>query len=131
MFAEAELYNLHTIPLQIIETMSFTAEVSAFMETLGPFYESVEKDEENQTTRQSSNNNCTNQLSLTVTNIDNGCLRNEERKIEASPDNEQEIPPSTKHLSIQDVDNAEKNIERDQTLDSDQENQGLNIRICS
>ena len=28
--------------------MSFTSEVSAFMETLGPFYEPVEEDEENQ-----------------------------------------------------------------------------------
>ena len=29
--------------------MSFTSEVSAFMETLGPFYEPVEEDEDNQT----------------------------------------------------------------------------------
>ena len=29
--------------------MSFTSEVSAFIETLGPFYEPVDEDEENQT----------------------------------------------------------------------------------
>lgn len=37
--------------------MSFTSEVSAFMETLGPFYEPVEEDEENQTSRRLRNAN--------------------------------------------------------------------------
>ena len=30
---------------QIIETMSFSSDVAAFMETLGPFYESVEEED--------------------------------------------------------------------------------------
>ena len=30
---------------QIIETMSFSSDVAAFMETLGPFYESIEEEE--------------------------------------------------------------------------------------
>ena len=35
---------------QIIETMSFSSDVAAFMETLGPFYESIEEenDKENE-----------------------------------------------------------------------------------
>ena len=32
---------------KIIETMSFTAEVADFMETLGPFYESIEENDSN------------------------------------------------------------------------------------
>ena len=56
---------------QIIETMSFTAEVSTFMEVLGPFYEPVHEDEENITSRRlrkeanSRNNSAETQLNYT------------------------------------------------------------------
>ena len=92
--------------------MSFTSEVSEFMETLGPFYEPVEDDEENEISKKLANVKAP---TLTQANA----LHVDKTSTEKDTDGEDlrlKTPPST--ISIEYIEDTKRSTDITDSIDS-------------
>ena len=64
--------------------MSFTSEVSAFMDTLGPFYESVEKEEEENQNNHNRNESKASNLPIEYADKQDNLLENPEVSVQSN-----------------------------------------------
>ena len=64
--------------------MSFTSEVSAFMNTLGPFYESVEKEEEENQNNHNRNESKASNLPIEYADKQDNLLENPEVSVQSN-----------------------------------------------
>ena len=92
--------------------MSFTSEVSEFMETLGPFYEPVEEDEENEISKRLANSKAPTLTQANALNMD-------KTYPEKDTDGEEfrtETLPST--ISIEYIEDTKRSIDINESIDS-------------
>ena len=92
--------------------MSFTSEVSEFMETLGPFYEPVEEDEENEISKRLANGKAPTLKHANALNVD-------KTSTEKDTDGEELRPttlPST--ISIEYIEDTKSSIDIHESMDS-------------
>ena len=92
--------------------MSFTSEVSEFMETLGPFYEPVEEDEENEISKRLANSKAPTLTQANALNVD-------KTSTEKDTDGEEfrtETLPST--ISIEYIEDTKRSIDINQSIES-------------
>ena len=92
--------------------MSFTSEVSEFMETLGPFYEPVEEDEENEISKKLAN-------IKTPTLTQDNALNVDKTSTEKDTDGDDlrlKTPPST--ISIEYIEDTKRSTDITESIDS-------------
>ena len=92
--------------------MSFTSEVSEFMETLGPFYEPVEEDEENEISKRLANSKAPTLTQANALNVD-------KTSTEKDTDGEEfrtETLPST--ISIEYIEDTKRSIDINESIES-------------
>ena len=92
--------------------MSFTSEVSEFMETLGPFYEPVEEDEENEISKRLANRKAITVTQANALDVDKESTEKDTNCEELTP----EILPST--ISIEYIEDKKKSIDMNESIDS-------------
>ena len=92
--------------------MSFTSEVSEFMETLGPFYEPVEEDEENEISKKLANGNAPTIKHANALSVD-------ETSSEKYTESE-ELRPETlsSTISIEYIEDTKRSIDINESIDS-------------
>ena len=93
--------------------MSFTSEVSAFMETLGPFYESVEKDEDNQMSIISKNHKIPGESEISGNHVDKMYLEGPERILDVQKNDENSRTENNIHISSSPTDSSNFNEDSD------------------
>ena len=92
--------------------MSFTSEVSEFMETLGPFYEPVEEDEENEISKRLANSKAPTLSQANALNVD---ITSTEKDTDGE-DLRPETLPST--ISIEYIEDTKRSIDINESIDS-------------
>ena len=101
--------------------MSFTSEVSEFMETLGPFYEPVEEDEENEISKRLANSKAPTLTQANALNVD-------KTSTEKDTDGEEfrtETLPST--ISIEYIEDTKRSIDINESIESNSDSNQDNI----
>ena len=101
--------------------MSFTSEVSEFMETLGPFYEPVEEDEENEISKRLANSKAPTLTQANALNMD-------KTYPEKDTDGEEfrtETLPST--ISIEYIEDTKRSIDINESIESNSDSNQDNI----
>ena len=92
--------------------MSFTSEVSEFMETLGPFYEPVEEDEENEISKKLANIKAPTLTQANALNLDKTLTE----KDTDGEDLRLKTPPST--ISIEYIEDTKRSTDITESIDS-------------
>ena len=92
--------------------MSFTSEVSEFMETLGPFYEPVEEDEENEISKKLANIKAPTLTQANALNVD----KTSTEKDTDGEDLRLKTPPST--ISIEYIEDTNRSTDITESIDS-------------
>ena len=92
--------------------MSFTSEVSEFMETLGPFYEPVEEDEENEISKKLANIKAPTLTQANALNLDKTLTE----KDTDGEDLRLKTPPST--ISIEYIEDTNRRTDVTESIDS-------------
>ena len=92
--------------------MSFTSEVSEFMETLGPFYKPVEEDEENEISKRLANSKAPTLTQANALNVDKTSTEKDTDGEELRP----ETLPST--ISIEYIEDTKRSIDINESIES-------------
>ena len=92
--------------------MSFTSEVSEFMETLGPFYEPVEEDEENEISKKLANIKSPTLTQANALNVDKASTE----KDTDGEDIRLKTHPST--ISIEYIEDTKRSTDITESIDS-------------
>ena len=105
--------------------MSFTSEVSAFIDTLGPFYESVVEDEDNQTSKKLENQTYSDRTTLPLEHIDGPNTEIKESSLEIM---RKEGNSELQNSELVEFRNGDRHIDKtfDETSEYNQQNQGNN-----